>query len=79
MDNHPVGWTLLYETPLGMFCLHGKVMAFGRRMDEKNATFFALSCKCKRYPDGQSGHEEAADADADASEEGDNGPAPNTW
>ena len=26
MDNHPVGWPLLYETPLGMFCLYGKVM-----------------------------------------------------
>ena len=26
MDNHPVGWQLLYETPLGMFCLYGKVM-----------------------------------------------------
>ena len=26
MDNHPVGWPLLYETPLGMFCLCGKVM-----------------------------------------------------
>ena len=26
MGNHPVGWPLLYETPLGMFCLYGKVM-----------------------------------------------------
>ena len=26
MDNHPVGLPLLYETPLGMFCLYGKVM-----------------------------------------------------
>ena len=26
MDNHPVGWPLLYETPLGMFCLYGKVL-----------------------------------------------------
>ena len=21
LDNHPVGWPLLYKTPLGMFCL----------------------------------------------------------
>ena len=26
MDNHPTGWPLLYETPLGMICLYGKVM-----------------------------------------------------
>ena len=26
MDNHPMGWPLLYETPLGMFCLYGNVM-----------------------------------------------------
>ena len=26
MDNHPMGWPLLYETPPGMFCLYGKVM-----------------------------------------------------
>ena len=26
MDNHPLGWPLLYETPLGMFCLYGKVL-----------------------------------------------------
>ena len=29
MDNHPVGWPLLYETPLGMFCLYRKVMRVG--------------------------------------------------
>ena len=28
MDNHPMGWPLLYEVPLGMFCLYGKVMVF---------------------------------------------------
>ena len=28
MDNHPTGWPLLYETPLGMICLHGKVMYY---------------------------------------------------
>ena len=28
MDNHPVGWPILYETPLGMFCLYGKVMSY---------------------------------------------------
>ena len=27
MDNYPVGWPLLYETPLGMCCLYGKVMS----------------------------------------------------
>ena len=26
MDNHHMGWPLLYETPLGMICLYGKVM-----------------------------------------------------
>ena len=26
MDNHPMGLPLLYEIPLGMFCLYGKVM-----------------------------------------------------
>ena len=26
MDNHPMGWPLLYEAPLGMICLYGKVM-----------------------------------------------------
>ena len=26
MVNHPTGWPLLYETPLGMICLYGKVM-----------------------------------------------------
>ena len=25
MGNHPVGWPLLYETLLGMFCLYRKV------------------------------------------------------
>ena len=29
MDNHPLGWPPLYETPLGMFCLFGKVMMDG--------------------------------------------------
>ena len=32
MDNHPVGWPLLYETPLGMFCLYGKVMRIVHRV-----------------------------------------------
>ena len=26
MDNHPMEWLHLYETPLGMICLYGKVM-----------------------------------------------------
>ena len=26
MDNHPPGWPLLYETPLGMIFLYGKVL-----------------------------------------------------
>ena len=26
MDKCPMGWPLLYKTPLGMFCLYGKVM-----------------------------------------------------
>ena len=26
MDNHPMGWPLLYETLLGMICLYRKVM-----------------------------------------------------
>ena len=28
MDNHPTGWPLLYEAPLGMICLYGKVMRY---------------------------------------------------
>ena len=28
MDNHPTGWPLLYEAPLGMICLYGKVMTY---------------------------------------------------
>ena len=31
MDHHPMGWPLLYKTPLGMICLYGKVMVSGRR------------------------------------------------
>ena len=34
MDNHPVGWPLLYETPLGMFCLYGKVMHMELRVHD---------------------------------------------
>ena len=26
MDNHPTGWPLLYETPIGMICLYRKIM-----------------------------------------------------
>ena len=32
MDNHPTGWPLLYETPLGMICLYEKVMLVETRM-----------------------------------------------
>ena len=28
MDNHPMGWRHLYETPLGMICLHEKEMMY---------------------------------------------------
>ena len=31
MVNHPTGWPLLYETPLWMNCLYGKVMLQCRR------------------------------------------------
>ena len=32
MDNHPTGWPLLYETPLGMIC---------RKSNDKYATLFS--------------------------------------
>ena len=35
MENHPKGWPLLYETPLGMFCLYGKVMGMQVRKRPK--------------------------------------------
>ena len=33
MDNHPMGWLLLYQTPLGKICLYGKVMLFTRYVE----------------------------------------------
>ena len=41
MDNHPMGWPLLYETPLGMLCLYRKVM------EVKSFKISAKDCQCR--------------------------------
>ena len=68
MDNHPVGWPLLYETPLGMFWLYGR---------KSNALFLHDSCqqesRCDEYEDAVADEEPArSDASADQAEDSPN-------